>query len=297
MRVTTNMTANNALYNLQQGRSKLDKLQGEVASGTLIQNPSDDPIATRQLLDLEENLKSGDQYSGNIAKGKVWLKMTDTALGGISDMVRQARRVAANIGSGSSDPTVSANAVSQLNEIKKQLVNLGNTQLGDQYIFSGFKDSVAPFSTGANTYAGTTDAININTDKNPSSQVAINVTGDKVLTGAGGGVNILQEIDNLINAINTNNIPSIQASATQLDKSSAQVDNARSDVAGRMMRLDSAETFVTRNKNTVQSLIDNIQNVDMIKAATELTQQKNAFEAALSATAKISQLSLLDYLK
>jgi flagellar hook-associated protein 3 FlgL len=34
----------------------------------------------------------------------------------------------------------------------------------------------------------------------------------------------------------------------------------------------------------------------MVKAATELNQQKTAFEAALSVTAKISQLSLLDYL-
>jgi flagellar hook-associated protein 3 FlgL len=36
--------------------------------------------------------------------------------------------------------------------------------------------------------------------------------------------------------------------------------------------------------------------VDYIEAATQLTQQQAAFEAALAATAKITQLSLLDYL-
>ncbi|TWJ18060.1 flagellar hook-associated protein FlgL [Geobacter argillaceus] len=298
MRVTPNMTADNSVYNLQQNRVKLDSLQAQIASGTNIHNPSDDPIATRQLLDLEGQLKSGEQFSGNINKAKVWLNISDTALVGISTMVKQAKSVAANIGSGSSDPTVLATAVSQLNEIKKQLVSLGNTQLGDQYIFGGFKDSIPPFNppnAPDNAYHGTTDPINVNIDKN--SQVAINVTGDTLLTGAGGGVNILQQIDNLTAAISANNVPAIQAAATQIDTSSNQIANARSDVAGRIVRLDSAEKMIALNKNTVQTLVENIQNVDMIKAATELTQQKTAFEAALSATAKISQISLLDYLK
>lgn len=303
MRVTTKMTADNSVYNLQQNRIKLDSLQEQISSEKKINTPSDDPIAARQLLDLEDKLKAGEQYQGNINKAKVWLKVTDSALGGIADMIKQAKSVAANIGSGSSDPSVAANAVSQLTEIKRQLVSMGNTQLGDQYIFSGFNDATAPFTYAAPpgpnaAYAGTTDDMNVAIDKGAGSQLAMNISGNRVLTSVGtSGVNVLNEIDNLIAGINTNNTAAITSAATQIDKASGEMTNLRSEIAGRQLRIDSAEKMIALNKNTVQSLIENIQNVDMIKAATELNQQKTAFEAALSATAKTSQLSLLDYLR
>lgn len=309
MRVTTNMTAANSVYNLQQNKIKLDSLQEHISFGQKILSPSEDPIAARQILDLEDKLKAGDQYLGNVNKAKVWLKVTDTALGGISDMIKQARSVAAQIGNGSNDQTIRDTAVSQLTEIKRQLVNLGNTQLGEQFIFSGFNDATAPFTYQAPpvppaapapnpAYAGTTDDINVAIDKGASGQLALNITGDKVLTNVGSsGINILNEIDNLIDGINNNNSTNIKAAALQIDKSANEINSLRSQVAGRQMRLDSTEKMIALNKNTAQTLIENMQNVDMIKAATELNQQKTAFEAALSATAKISQISLLDYLK
>ncbi len=40
-----------------------------------------------------------------------------------------------------------------------------------------------------------------------------------------------------------------------------------------------------------------MQNIDMAAAAIALTQQKTAFDAALAATAKVTPLSLLDYMR
>jgi flagellar hook-associated protein 3 FlgL len=75
-----------------------------------------------------------------------------------------------------------------------------------------------------------------------------------------------------------------------------QVANAISDVGNRLTRLDSAKTMITRNNDTLNGIMSDTQGVDMIQAATELNQQQTAFEAALAATARISKLSLLDYL-
>jgi flagellar hook-associated protein 3 FlgL len=49
-------------------------------------------------------------------------------------------------------------------------------------------------------------------------------------------------------------------------------------------------------RNTLETIYGNTQNVDYAKLAVQLNQQKIAFEASLSATAKLSQRSLLDYL-
>jgi len=296
MRVTPGMTANNAMYNLQKGRTILGRLQEQVASGMVINRPSDDPITTRQLLELENKLEEGEQYLSNITKANLWLKMTNTALGGVADVVNQARKLAGTITSGSSDSTVRENAVSQLTELKKQLVDMGNTQFGDQYLFSGSKTDTPPFSNTDNLYHGSGDAIAVEIDR--SSISAINITGDSLLMGTGsyGSVHVLQTFDDLISAIQANNPANIRDAALKLDNSIPQISNAISDVSSRLNRLENAKTMISSDKATIQGIISDTQSVDMIEAATKLTLRQTAFEAALSATAKISQLSLLDYM-
>jgi flagellar hook-associated protein 3 FlgL len=296
MRITPGMTSDNALYNLQKGRTLLNRLQEQISSGSVINRPSDDPITTRQLLDMDSNLDKGDQYLSNITKGNLSLSMTDTALQGMADIIAQAKETVGTITSGSSDQTVRDNATSQLEELKKQLVDLGNTQLGDQYIFAGFKNSTPPFSISDNTYSGTSDEVSIEINQN--SPAGITIAGDALLKGAGsyGSVDIFDTLDKIIAAINSNSPADIQSNAANLDLSSNQISNARSDVAGRMIRFKSAETMINRNQATLKGIVSDTMGVDYIKAATQLNQQQSAFEAALSATAKITQLSLLDYL-
>jgi len=296
MRITPGMTSDNALYNLQKGRTLLNRLQEQIASGSVINRPSDDPITSRQLLDIENKIDNGEQYLSNIKKGNLWLSMTDTALQGMTDIIALAKKATGAITSGSSDQTVRENAASQLEELKKQLVDLGNTQLGDQYIFAGFKNNTPPFSKADNSYSGSSDEIFIEIDQN--SPAAITIAGDALLKGTGsyGAVDMLETLDNIITAIRDNNPADIQSNAAKLDSSANQINNARSDVAGRMLRFQSAENMIDRNQATLKGIISDTMGVDYIEAATQLTQQQAAFEAALAATAKITQLSLLDYL-
>ena len=75
-----------------------------------------------------------------------------------------------------------------------------------------------------------------------------------------------------------------------------QVQNATGDVASRVARLDSMNKLNQNSSTMLNNIYSNVQNVDYAKLAVELSQQQTAFNASLSATAKISQLSLLDYM-
>jgi flagellar hook-associated protein 3 FlgL len=72
--------------------------------------------------------------------------------------------------------------------------------------------------------------------------------------------------------------------------------SAVSDVGMRTARLDNALSMQQRNSNNLREMHDGMQNIDMAAAAIALTQQKTAFDAALAATAKVTPLSLLDYM-
>lgn len=308
MRVTSNMSADNSLYNIQQGRAKLDRLQELTSSGSNVNKPSDDPINSRLLLDIGDKLKAGDQYLSNIKKSTTWQQYTDTALTGMSEIMRLAKKQIGTITNGSSDPTVRQNTVSQLQALKQQMVDMGNMQLGDQYIFGGAINTTPPFTNVVSPPAAVTDyytgdetALNVEIGNNTTQQM--NIPGNQLLSAGTaaskpyGSTNVLKAFDDLITAVNANDVPGIQAGAQALEDGAKQIINAQSDVSARLTRLDTMTKMNQNTRNTLETVYSDTQNVDYAKLAVQLNQQKIAFDASLSATAKLSQLSLLDYLK
>lgn len=301
MRVTSNMSADNSIYNIQKGRVKLDKLQEAVASGQNVNRPSDDPINTRLLLDIGDKIKTGDTYLSNIKKSAIWQQFTNTALTGMADTLRLAKQQVATIAGGTDDLTIRQNAVAQLTALKQQMIDMGNMQQGDQYIFGGAKNTVAPFSGSAPYYTG--DETGLKIEIGPATTQQMNIPGNQILTADTaaakpyGATNILKTFDDLITAINANDIAGISAGSLALNNGAKQINNAQSDVSARLMRLDSMTKLNSNSRNTLMEVYSNTQNVDYAKLGVELSQQKVAFEASLSATAKLSQLSLLDYMR
>lgn len=300
MRITANITADNSLYNIQQGRAKLDKINELISSGSNVNRPSDDPINTRLLLDIGDKVKVTDQYTSNISKASTWQQIASTALTGMSDTMQLAKRQIGTITNGSSDATILQNTVSQLQALKQQMVDMGNTQMGDQYIFGGAKNTTAPFSATAPYYTGDESGLNVEIANNATQQM--NIPGNQLLTADTaaskpyGTTNILKAFDDLITAVNANDVSGIHAGAQAIEDGYKQINNAQSDVASRVTRLDSMTKLNENTKNTLMAVYSNTQNVDYAKLGVELTQQQTAFNASLSATAKISQLSLLNYL-
>ena len=303
MRVTANMSAENSLYNIQQGRAKLDKIQESISSGQKINRPSDDPIDSRTLLDIGDKLRSYDQLASNINKATSWLKFTSTAMDGMTAIIGLARKAAGTINTGSSDPSIRQSVHDQLVDLKKQLVDMANTQYGDQYIFAGADNTTPPFNNLNNNYGGDSTQLSIEVAQN--STQTMNVTGDRLLKGVGanpsyGSVDILATFDNLIAAVGDSvtpsNVAALSTGIVDLQNGAKQFNIATSDVLSRMSRLDNMDKLNTNNKNTLLSIATSIQEVDYAKLGIEQANQKLAFEASLSSTAKLSQLSLLDYL-
>jgi len=301
MRVTEQTIANTAIRNVQQGRDKLNQLNNQVSSGLLVSRPGDDPIATEQIMNANSLLAAAEQYQANIATGNMWLKITDSALTGMSDFLQKIKDIAYTLNNGTTDVNARTTAVGALTTFRDQLKQLGNTQYDGQYIFGGFKNDQPPFDLNdpAHTFNGTDDAINLEIDK--GVQMAVNYSGGKLLRGGtppgSSGTDILGTIDNVIAALNTNNVAALQTELPNLNAAFDQVQNTRSDLAGRMLRLQSTTNIHKTVQNNLKDVVAGLQNIDYAKTIIELNTQKTAFDATLQATAKISQLSLLDYLR
>lgn len=301
MRITPNITMQNSLYYIQRSRTLLDGIQEKIASGKNYNRPSDDPVSARLLVSINDKLTAGEQYDNNIKKANIWLNMTNTALKGITDYIYQAKSLATSVTGGTSDVNIRNNALTQIDAIKQQIVDMGNTQHNGIYIFGGGTTATAPFvMAGPPYYQG--DETELRIELGPGSTETMNLIGSHVLTpdeassSPYGSTNILKTLDDLRTAIQTNDAAGIQAGVQALYQAGIQLENAQSTVASRILRLDGATKMNENTRNTLQTVYGNVQTVDYAKLAVELTQQQTAFEATLSSTAKISQVSLLDYL-
>ena len=306
MRITQNMTSANSLYNIQQQRASLDKLQELTATGNNINQPSDDPIGANTLLDIGDQLKANTQFASNITKANTFLQMTSNALQGMSDTMHQVTQLADTVANGINDPTTTQSIVSQLQALKQTMVDMGNTQSGDQYVFGGAKNSAPPFSVTSPYYSGDETALKVEIGQSANQQM--NIPGNQVLTGSStsvpantpyGTTNILDSIDKLITAVQSNDVSSavgITAETKNLENGVTQINNAQTDVALRINRLSNTTSLNTNTSNTLQTIAGNIQNVDYAKMAVELSQQQTALQASLTTTSKVMQLSLLNYI-
>jgi len=304
MRVTANTTSENSLFYIQQGRARLDKLQELISSGQNVNRPSDDPIASNLILGIADKIKTGDQYKSNIDKTQILFQVTGTALQGMSDTLKLAKDLASSLVNGTSDLNTRTNAITQLQALKQQMLDMGNMQFNDSYIFGGANNTTPPFSATAPYYQnpGPGDETALKVEIGNATTQQTNIPGNQILTANTatsqpyGTTNILQTLDNLIADVGSNNVAGIVTGATVLVAGAKQLQNAQNDIITRITRLDSAAKMNVNNKNTFLTILGNTQNVDYAKLGVELTQQQTAFNASLSATAKITQLSLLDFL-
>ena len=369
MRVTANMSADLSVYNIQQGRGRIDKLVEKLTSNQSVNRPSDDPVASGILLDIGDKTKAYNQFGNNITKAQSWLEFTNNGLNGISDILDSVRQMTTGAPSLSqiNDPTERQMAHDQLVELKKQMLDMANMKFGDQYIFGGGNNLVPPFSdkagdltngaanvpvtdvtglttgmqvSGTGIPAGTvistvtagppssivlSNAATANTtgsklnfyagdgtqrevEITTNTRQAISTTGDRLLLGSTvnssppnyGNSNVLQTLDELIAAVGDFNTPSntaaVLAASKALEPAAKQIFSAITTNISRIHRVDNMAKLNDLNKMTLTNIADNIQNVDLVKFGMQLNIEKTAFEASLSATAKVSQMSLLNYL-
>ncbi|HIJ86557.1 MAG TPA: hypothetical protein HPP97_02605 [Desulfuromonadales bacterium] len=279
----------------------LDSVRGMISgsSSLSIQDPTDRQIAHDQLVELKKqliemaNMKYGDQY----------------IFGGGNNLVPPFSEKTGNLANGST--IVPVTDVTGL----KPGMQVSGTGIPANTIISAFTAGPPSTVTLSNPATMTTTASKLNfyagdgtqreVEIATSTRQPISTTGDRLLLGSGsnpsyGTTNVLQTMDDMIAAVGDANNPSIPADVTAagkaLESASRQVFSAITTNISRIHRVDNMVKLNDLNKSTLTSIADSIQNVDLVKYGMQLNIEKNAFEASLSATAKVSQMSLLNYL-
>ncbi|MCD6184541.1 MAG: flagellar hook-associated protein FlgL [Deltaproteobacteria bacterium] len=297
MRVSSNAVYNTIIGNLFKNSERLLKAQVKVATEKRINKPSDDPIGMGKVLDYRKRLASIDQYQSNIAKGKAGIQMTETTLDMVSDLLNDAKEIAMEQSAGSVENATREIAAEQIASIREQVLQLANTRLGGKYVFAGHKTSTPAF-LGNGSYDGDVGEKKIIIDEN--LEVKINLTGEDIFPTTGPpDSNVFTVLDKLQAALE---LPVYEQStvadqANLLEEARDQVNIARASSASIFKHLEGHDGRLDSFKLRIEDMLSKTEDADLATAIVELQFEERSYEAALSASARVMQPSLLNFLK
>ncbi|MBN1866237.1 hypothetical protein JW916_02985 [Candidatus Sumerlaeota bacterium] len=151
-------------------------------------------------------------------------------------------------------------------------------------------------TTPAGTYVGDSGSIRIEVEQDVWRE--INFTGDRVFQGAGlpGGVNLFDLFERANTALRNNDQVEINNLLGEFDQATEQTAAIQSIAGSRENLLSQTSDRLLDVQTNLKTLLSELRDVDITDAITEMNRRENAYQAVLSASAKIVQPSLLDFL-
>ncbi len=294
---TTQATVYRSLQNqLYKTQSYLFDLRMAAASGKRINKPSDDPAAIRPVLNARSQVQKSDRYLRTMGSASDRLDILDSHLGQIGNLMIRAQETTIAAGNGSAGPNDLINYSDAIGHIKDELYALANSNINGKYIFAGFAEDTQPFpdSTDPSNYQG--DNGHMELEIAPGEKIQTNLTGDKLFQGTPGGINLFQLLDDIQNDLASGDADAALSRLGDLKDATEQVSRQRSQMGNIAARVENAKGHMENIKIDMQEVLSRYEDADIIEVITALNQQELAFEAALNVTAKVSELSILNYL-
>jgi len=290
-RTTQRSVANTALAGLQSSLDRFQQLQQKLSSGVAISRPSDDPVGTVSIMQVRTDQSRADQYSRNASDGADLLGTADTALTTMLDDIRRLRVLAAQGINGGQSPDALSASAAEVESIRADLLAQANTRYLGRPIFAGTADVTDAYDANG-SYQG--DLGVAKRTVGPGTSVDVNVPGPDVFGPAGGDLFALaQQIADDLRS-NQANLP---GRLDQIDTSLQSVQNQLATVGARYNRVDTMRTLNDNRSAALGNTLADVQGVDIPHTIMDLQLQQTAYQAALGATARVVQPTLMDFLR
>lgn len=289
MRVTNSMMTATVKRNLFRQAEQLARKQETMASGKRINRPSDDPLGFGKVLDYRKTLSSLDQYDRNIQNAKNRAEFMETTLEGVEELVRDAKNWAVNqFVSGTMDREA---AITSVQNIREQIIQLGNSKMGNVYAFSGFQTLTPPFASDG-TYNGDNGYYSVMTADNMETQ--IEADGSRIFQGT---EDVFDALDQLIIGLQTDDVTLIQSQINRFEQAQGQIQMVRAETGAKYQQLELVEQQTAKLKLTFEEMMDNTEKANIEETVIDFNNQELAYELSLNAAAKIIQPTLMDFLR
>ncbi|QJX74934.1 flagellar hook-associated protein FlgL [Priestia megaterium] len=293
MRVTQGMLAANSLKQISNSYNKLETLQNQLSTGKKITRPSDDPVVATKGMAYRSNLSEVNQYKRNLTEAQSWFDSSESGLEQVNSILQRTKELVVQGLNGTNESDDRQAIAREIEQLKLDYMQVGNTQVAGNYIFNGVNVGTAPISENA---SGMIES-NINLDPfsvevSKGIQLRVNIHPENIF-----GQGAFDLMNNVQTAFEQNDVNSLKDLSTQVDTQLSTLLAERSELGARSNRLELIENRLDSQEITATKMLSNNEDTDIEKVITDLTVQESVHRAALGVGAQIIQPTLLDFLR
>ncbi|MEZ9708830.1 flagellar hook-associated protein FlgL [Vibrio breoganii] len=280
-------TMNSALMKSNAG---LNKVFHQISTGKELLYPSDNPVGTVKLQNLQSTISTQETYATNIKNVETRLGLYETHLGSLSSITLDAKDLLLQARNGNLDAESREGIVRELESLKDEFLSVANTKQDGSYLFSGSAINtpaigVSPPYTHQGNYDTRETIVGDGVD------MVSNITLDDVF----GGADFLNLLDTALVEMQTNGANMDQAISDALEATDAVYSRVNATISTVGSRQNNLERMYDVNMDTnlyMDVMRGEIEDLDYAEASVRMQQHMMTLQASQTTFMQLTNLSL-----
>lgn len=183
MRISSNLFFQTGLNSINAQQSDLMHLYQQIGSGQRMVTAADDPLGAAQAINISQSQSLNKRFGDNREVAKNNLGIEENTLNSMTTLMQDIKTRLIEAGNGTLSDADRATLSNVLQSAKENMLALANATDGSgQYLFSGHKGNVEPFSIGADGKVSF---------KGDEGQRLIQVDQTREISGSDNGLDLL----------------------------------------------------------------------------------------------------------
>jgi flagellar hook-associated protein 3 FlgL len=295
--VSTLALAQTLTGQLSSQETSIAQLQQQLATGKVLNQPSDNPAAVTQVLALSGQASQLTSWQTNADTASSWLGTANQTANSVLDSMQSAQSLLLqSLNQGAQDPTTYEALGDQLQGVMSNLLSLSNTQYEGRPIFAGTSASPQAYDTSGN-YLGNGDVptVVIGPGSGAGQTVGLSVPGTTIF--GVGAANVFATLTAAVTALSSGapTSASLSAALSALNANISTAQQASAVLGDSSQEVASASSSLTTQIASVQSDQASLQDVNIATVTTQLDSEMTNYQAALWAASQAIPETLVKF--
>jgi flagellar hook-associated protein 3 FlgL len=297
-RVPDVTTRRHLLDHIARHSNLLASRQLDIASGQRIRKPSDGLFETSRAMAVMSEKREASSFASATDSTQFLAATLENGVSGVLDLVSKARAVGVRAASDPSDVGTEALA-EEIDAALEELLEVANRRAVGSYVFAGEAATTQPYTATRDAEGNITSVSAAPGIDEPlvrlvgRAQVEVPITGPGVFTEGGDA---FQTLIDLREAVLAGDHDAIQAGIDGLEAIEGHVSNRLAALGTFRNRVDEAIVRLEDESVALEQERSRAMDTDMADAMVQLSSEEFFYQAALSMSARVSNLSILNFL-
>ena len=303
MKISTSFLFDRATERMSTIQNKLATTQAQMAVGKQILAPSAAPDQAAAIQRLKGEVQRQESHIRTLNVAMRRYTAEETALSSSNDILIRIKELGIQAANDTLAPDDRKAIGVEMKALRDQLLSLGNTRDDSgNYLFSGTRVNTPAFAEDANgdvVYQGdqTQTRIPAGVERTVQFTRAGTDVFSRVVRDDGQAVGFFDALDQMIDGMNTSDTDKIGQGIADITQMHNSLTLSQAQNGSDQVVVQSQLDVLDENTLRIKSTLSEIEDLDYAEAVARMNKEMMGMEAAMGSFAKISGLSLFDYIR